>query len=218
MGNYYQGSSKELIINQLRDSSNYVEMIRLMAEDFDDISDLYDYIGNITVYNATGKWLDLIGNIVGVSRQINVIIISTWFGFNDQPNVAGFGQAPMYDGSVPLTGSSMLTDGDYRRVILAKVAKNFGDVSETGIVTAIQNIVNINDVTIQSMGNASFRIYIGGVLDENTRNLFSSVDIIPRAAGVKLDGLYYRPRPQTFGFADQGLQGFGVGSFVEEIS
>lgn len=218
MGNYYQQSSRELIINQLRESPNYMEMIRLMAKDFDDISDLYDYIGNITVYNANGKWLDLIGNIVGVSRQVNVVIISTWFGFNDQPNIAAFGNAPMYDGSVPLTGSSMLTDGDYRRVILAKVAKNFGDVSEPGIVTAIQNIVNSNDVTIQSMGNASFRVYIGDVLDENTRHLFGSVDIIPRAAGVKLDGLYYRPRPETFGFADQGLQGFGVGSFVEEIS
>lgn len=218
MGIYYQKATNELIINQLRDRPNYVEMIRLMAEGFDDVSDVYDYIGNITVYNATGKWLDLIGYIVGVSRQIDVVIISTWFGFNDQPNIAGFGKAPMYDGSVPLTGSSMLTDGDYRRVILAKVAKNFGDVSEPGIVTAIQNIVNSNDVTIQNMGNASFRVYIGDVLDENTRNLFSSVDIIPRAAGVKLDGLFYRPRPQTFGFADQGLQGFGVGSFVEEIA
>lgn len=218
MGTYYQKASKELIINQLRDSPNYVEMIRLLAEDFDDISDLYDYISRINVYNANGKWLDLIGYIVGVGRQIDVVILNTWFGFQGQPNIAGFGMAPMFDGSQPSTGSSILSDGDYRRVILAKVAKNFGDVSEPGIVTAIQNIINSNDVTIQNMGNASFRIYLGDMLDENTRNLFSAIDIIPRAAGVKLDGLYYRPRPETFGFADQGLQGFGVGSFVEEIS
>lgn len=218
MAEFYQKASRELIINQLRESPNYLEIIRLIAKDFDDISDIYDYIGRVNVYNATGVWLDLIGDIVGVGRQIDVVIVNTWFGFADQPSIAGFGQAPMYDGSQPATGSSTLTDGDYRKVILAKVAKNFGDVSEPGIVTAIQNIVNSNDVTIQTISNASFRVYIGDVLDENTRNLFASVDIIPRAAGVKLDGLYYRPRPETFGFADQRLQGFGVGSFVEEIT
>lgn len=218
MVTFYQEKTKELIINQLRESPNYVEIIRLLAEDYDNVSDMYDYIAGINVYSATGVWLDLIGYIVGVGRRVDVVIVNTWFGFADQTNIAGFGKAPMYDGETPTTGSSVLTDGDYRKVILAKVAKNFGDVSAPGIVTAIQNIIDSTDVTIQNMGNASFRLYIGEVLDENTRNLFSSLDIIPRAAGVKLDGLYYRPRPETFGFADQGLQGFGVGSFVEEIS
>jgi len=218
MAGFYQDQTYQLIINQLRDSPNYVEIVRLIASDFDTISDMHDYIAGITVYNASGVWLDLIGTIVGVGRQIDVPITTIYFGFLDQPNISGFGMAPMYDNQGPVTGSTTLADGDYRKVILAKVAKNFGDVSNPGIVTALQNIINSDDVVVQNMGNASIRIYIGATLDENTRNLLSAIDIIPRAAGVKLDGVLYRPRPQTFGFADQGLFGFGVGSFVEELS
>lgn len=215
---FYQDEAAQLIINQLRDSPNYNEIVRLIASDFDDISSLHDYIASINVYNASGVWLDLIGDIVGVGRQIDVPIKTIYFGFVDQPNIGGFGLAPMYDQQSPVTSSTTLADGDYRRVILAKVAKNFGDVSRPGIVTALQNIINSNDVVVENMGNASIRVYIGAMLDENTRNLLSAVDIIPRAAGVKLDGVYYRPRPQTFGFRDQGLFGFGVGSFVEELT
>lgn len=218
MTTFYQDNSQQLIINQLRESPNYMEMIRLIAKDFDDISDLYDYIGKINIYTATGVWLDLIGDIVGVDRRIEFAIKTVYFGFADQESIAGFGVASFYDGQRPAEGSSLLTDNDYRRVILSKVAKNFGDVSHIGIVTAMQNIINSNDVVVENTGNASFRVYIGAVIDENTRNLFSALDIIPRAAGVKLDGILYRYRPETFGFADQGFNGFGVGSFVEEIS
>ena len=34
MSEFYQTYSHELIVNQLRDSPNYVEVIRLLAEDF----------------------------------------------------------------------------------------------------------------------------------------------------------------------------------------
>lgn len=87
MSTFYQESSLQLIENQLRESPNYIEVIRLLAEDFDEVSDIYDYIAkNINVLNARGVWLDLIGDIVGVSRVFEKEIQPVFFGFDDQPN------------------------------------------------------------------------------------------------------------------------------------
>lgn len=216
MSTFYQESSKELILNQLRESQNYSEVIRLLCEDFDEASDIYTYIAqNINLMSAGGVWLDLIGDIVGVSRAFDKVIQPVYFGFNDQTNITGFGQARFREEGDETTASSILNDDEYRVVIIGKIARNYGDVSEVGVATSVINMTSADQVLVyQAVTPAEFNIYIIGLISDNIKSIISGSDIIPRAAGVKVN-VFFSGDGSIFGFADQlGMKGFGVGSFI----
>lgn len=215
MSTFYQESSLQLIENQLRDSPNYIEVIRLLAEDFDEASDIYDYIArNINVLNARGVWLDLIGDIVGVSRVFEKEIQPVFFGFDDQPNTTGFGQARFRELDDKTTASSVLNDDDYRVVIIGKIARNYGDVSEVGVATSVLNMTQADNVLVYQSGPATFSVYVIGLISDNIKSILTGTDIIPRAAGVKMN-LFFSGDDNIFGFTDQlGIKGFDVGHFI----
>lgn len=215
MSRFYQESSLQLIENQLRESPNYIEVIRLLAEDFDEASDIYDYIAkNINVLNARGVWLDLIGDIVGVSRVFEKEIQPVFFGFDDQPNTTGFGQARFRELDDKTTASSVLNDDDYRVVIIGQIARNYGDVSEVGVATSVLNMTQADNVLVYQSGPATFSVYVIGLISDNIKSILNGTDIIPRAAGVKMN-LFFSGDDNIFGFADQtGIKGFGVGHFI----
>ena len=215
MSTFYQKYSHELIVNQLRDSPNYAEVIRLLAEDFDAANDIYDYIAkNINIMNAVGVWLDLIGDIVGVSRVFNKEIQPTYFGFSDQANVTGFEQARFREPNDKTTASSILNDDDYRVVIIGQIARNYGDVSEVGVATSVLNMTQADQVLVYQGWPAEFNIYIIGLVSDNIKSILNGSDIIPRAAGVKVN-LFFSGDGNIFGFADQpGMKGFDVGHFI----
>ena len=215
MSTFYQKYSNDLIVNQLRDSPNYVEVIRLLAEDFDAASDIYDYIAkNINIMKAKGVWLDLIGDIVGVSRVFDKQIQPTYFGFSDQENVTGFGQARFREPGDKTTASSILNDDDYRVVIIGQIARNYGDVSEVGVATSVLNMTQVDQVLVYQGSPAEFNIYIIGLVSDNIKSILNGSDIIPRAAGVKVN-LFFSGDGDIFGFADQpGMKGFDVGHFI----
>lgn len=215
MSTFYQESSLQLIENQLRESPNYIEVIRLLAEDFDEASDIYDYIAkNINVLNARGVWLDLIGDIVGVSRVFDKEIQPLFFGFDDQPNTTGFEQARFMEPNDKTTASSILNDDDYRVVIIGQIARNYGDVSEVGVATSVLNMTQADQVLIYQGSPAEFNIYIIGLVSDNIKSILNGADIIPRAAGVKVN-LFFSGDGNIFGFADQpGMKGFDVGHFI----
>lgn len=215
MSTFYQKYSYDLIVNQLRDSPNYVEVIRLLAEDFDAASDICDYIAkNINIMNAKGVWLDLIGDIVGVSRVFDKQIQPTYFGFSDQENVTGFGQARFREPGDKTTASSILNDDDYRVVIIGQIARNYGDVSEVGVATSVLNMTQADQVLIYQGSPTEFNIYIIGLVSDNIKSILNGSDIIPRAAGVKVN-LFFSGDGNIFGFADQpGMKGFDIGRFI----
>lgn len=215
MSTFYQESSLQLIENQLRESPNYIEVIRLLAENFDEASDIYDYIAkNINVLNARGVWLDLIGDIVGVSRVFEKEIQPVFFGFDDQPNTTGFGQARFRELDDKTTASSVLNDDDYRVVIIGKIARNYGDVSEVGVATSVLNMTQADNVLVYQSGPATFSVYVIGLISDNIKSILTGTDIIPRAAGVKMN-LFFSGDDNIFGFTDQlGIKGFDVGHFI----
>ena len=215
MSTLYQESSLQLIENQLRESPNYIEVIRLLAEDFDAANDIYEYIArNINIMNAGGVWLDLIGDIVGVSRVFDKEIQPTYFGFSDQTNVTGFGQARFREPNDKTTSSSILNDDDYRVVIIGQIARNYGDVSEVGVATSVLNMTHADNVLVYQTGPATFSVYVIGMISDNIKSILTGTDIIPRAAGVKMN-LFFSGDDNIFGFADQlEIKGFGVGHFI----
>lgn len=195
---------RDLVINQLGDSPTYDAVLQWLADNFDRLQDILDYVQTINVYEARGVWLDLIGAIVGQSREIPDAITYEYFGYLGQPAATGYGQARYFQHGDPLTASSILPDTEYRKVILARVARNLGDISAVGVVEGLQNIVNTQSIFVErGTSGGSFRVYIGAELDSNSRAIIATLDIIPRGAGIGVSLITSGEPSRTFGYRDQ---------------
>ena len=209
-----------LVINQLADSPQYVALLTWLAESFDTVDDMLEYIATINIDTASGVWLDLIGVIVGQARAVPNAITFEYFGYDGQPSSFGYGQARYYRTGDPVTASSVLPDAEYRQVLLARIARNYGDISEVGIVEAMQNIIDATDIYVRTSQNGgSFSIYIAEKIDNNSVAIFRELDIIPRGAGIGIRVMLQGVPEKTFGYADQnmGFAGYGVGSYARRI-
>jgi len=208
-----------LVINQLSDSSNYNDVLQWMADNYDDIDSILAYIGTINIFTARGVWLDLIGAIVGQSREIPNAIDYSYFGYAGQPTAAGYGQARYYVKGDPLSASSILADDEYRKVILARVSRNYGDISEIGVVEGLQNIFNTTQIYLYTTSGGNFTVYIGTATTMVDDAILGELDIIPRGAGIGVSVVTSGIPSLTFGYRDQsaGFAGYGVGSYAKRI-
>lgn len=77
------------------------------------------------VDSAIGAQLDIVGLWVGISRQVDVEVLTTYFSF-DTLN-AGFDQGIWFQTGDSTTGVVLLTDDIYRALIKAKIALNTWD-------------------------------------------------------------------------------------------
>ena len=207
---------RTLVINQLGDSPSYNQILQWLAENYDRLQDILSYVQTINVFEARGVWLDLIGAIVGQSREVDDAILFEYFGFDDEGGL-GFEGGRFYNEGDPLTASAILPDEEYRVVILARVARNWGDISAHGIVEAVQNIARTNNVLLWNRPPAAFEIYIGADIDSNIRAILASQDIIPRGAGIGIDVLLQGDGFNVFGFEDDGYAAFDDAPFATEI-
>ena len=102
-----------------------------MTENFDNF---YDFMWN--VLTAQGYGLDVWGRIVGVNRVLQFPAGETFLGFNEADSWTGFGQGGFYSGG-GVTNNFVLSDNDFRTLILAKAAGNVCD----GSIPAINEIL-----------------------------------------------------------------------------
>ncbi|MDX1452255.1 MAG: DUF2612 domain-containing protein [Oleiphilaceae bacterium] len=182
--------AEELVISQLADSPEYLKLIEWLSERFDSLDDILHYIAGINIDNAMGAWLDLIGLIVGRSREIPSTIGLKYFGFSGQTNAVGFGQARFYRAGDPLEATSILPDDEYRRLLLAQISRNYGTVDKIGLVESIQNLTGVQDVVLSASGGGEVTVTINGTVDDNTKELINNLDILPRAADTNINIVY----------------------------
>ena len=212
---------KTLVINQLGDSPSYNQVLQWLADNYDRLQDILSYVQTINVFEARGVWLDLIGAIVGQSREIPEAIAYAYFGYRTQPAATGYNHARYRKTGDPISASSILADTEYRQLILARVARNWGDISETGVVEALQNIIDVQSIFVYRQGaGGEFSVYIGAGLSDNTAALIGALDIIPRGAGIGIKVISDGVPALTFGYRNQpaGFSVYGVGSYSRRIA
>lgn len=127
------------IISQYRNSPTLDAIILAFNQAMDqtqNISNLFDMIWN--VLTAKGYGLDVWGRIVGVSRALKFPDDSTPYLGNEEAGSSwtGFGQGGFYSGQ-GLTNNFILSDSDFRTLILAKAAGNIS----SGTIQAINQIL-----------------------------------------------------------------------------
>lgn len=123
-------------LEQYASSPTITGMIQSFNLALDPTIDFQNFYNNIwNIKTASGYGLDVWGNIVGVSRVLQVSSGGQYFGFYEAYNVANgannptpFNDSPFY-ASQTTTSSYTLADDQYRRLILAKAFANISNYS-----------------------------------------------------------------------------------------
>lgn len=164
---------------------------------------------NRALDGAEGRQLDLIGSIVGITRDVPNGVYLAYFGFQGQAAGRAFGVARLRREGEPIALSYTASDVEYRAMIRAKIALNNGRGTAPEIAAALRGIFRVQQVSVRDVGPAEIEAWIGRIPapDEVTGDIVLA--LLPRAAGVKLNLVYFTP--EFFGFSGQpGAQGFGL--------
>ena len=223
---------------QYSESANFLATIRSSVAISDELDILFPIIADqIAIDIAEGVNLDVIGQIVGVSRIISNSVFLTFFGFLDNVNALNFGEegnlsigGRFYNEDEPFLASTVLPDLEYRLLIRAKITKNASNGTGQEIIDGLIFLFTVGGVTpsiVMEDGIVSMtiKIAIGRTLTIVEKALITGIDILPRPMGVLISERVSFVSGDYFGFEGQvGAQPFGEegsltigGSFAEEF-
>lgn len=125
-----QGLSR--IATQYRESARFRAYIAALMAQSDEIEDLFRQIAEVADLDiAVGVHLDVIGDIVGVTRIVSNAVGIKLFGFSGQPNILGFAEENA-DGGVLLDGSRALDGTWYLSPYITQPVLNGGRLRDEG--------------------------------------------------------------------------------------
>lgn len=181
---------------------------------------------------AEGVNLDVIGEIVGISRIIPASIAVKFFGFEGQPGGDVFGE----EGALGIgsrfreeleseTATSVLADPEYRVLIRAKIVKNHAHGTCEDILLGLAYLFNAQLTVVEDLGGMAIGVAIGRQLTFQEKALVTGLDILPRPGGVRIAWRATFSATNYFGFdgqlsalsfGEEGLPTVG-GLFAEEF-
>jgi len=193
----------ETLLSQYVDSPTLVGILQSFNDAIDpsvDIANFYTQIWNVAT--AVGNGLDIWGQIVGVSRYLQ-INASNYFGFDESvttPTLSTgaqpFNQAPFYLGATATT-TYALSDAQYRRLILVKAAANISNLSIPSINALLRAEFGNNDgvnpygqAYVVDLGGMAFQYYLNFVPSAVQIAIINNSGVFPRPAGVNVTLTY----------------------------
>lgn len=226
----YQEDLKSRVTEQFKESIVFNKYLELLSNPMVELQlVLRDLMQKRSLDTATGKQLDILGEIVGQPRTlINADLIS-FFGFQNQWQADSYGSlndpsvgSVWWDGKVSYTGNIVLNDDLYRILIKAKIAKNVTRATPEDVMNFSNFIFNTNGSTIIDEGEAKYRLMIGKILTRQEVGLLRYVNktgnydsfLLPKPVGV---GVEYGSFDYSAFFAFQGIpnaKGYGSLGFT----
>ena len=198
---------KKTIISQYANSTTLLKIIEQSSGNIstsEDICTFYDVVWNIET--ASGFGLDILGEIIGISRYIDVNK-DTYF------SVSSLSFADVIKNQEISTLRYKANDELYKLLITVKAMSNIMYVSAP-------NINQLLSLLFADRGRAYFiksgTMKARYVFEFNLTNvekaIIVSTDLLPRPTGVLID--FYEPDlDSTFGFTETELTPFNVGAF-----
>lgn len=202
---------KELAISRLatqfRESTNLINYIRALLIEADTLEQVFcDLLEKRWIDTAEGVQLDILGAIVGQSREFIDAEIFDYFGFADNPQAQSFGT--VQDASVGgrfrlvdevTTGIRQLSDDEYRLFIRARISRNTTSSTPEDIIAQIRYVFG-SPLVLLSDGDTFYEVSIGKRLSLNEKSILSDTDIIPKTAGVQATYVTEFDTSNFFGF------------------
>jgi len=187
---------KELAISRLatqfRESTNLINYIRALLVESDTLEQVFcDLLEKRWIDTAEGVQLDILGSIVGQTREFVDAEIFEYFGFFDNPQSQSFGDLtdPGIGGrwrfiDEPITGIRQLTDDEYRKFIRARITRNSTKSTPEDIIGQLGFIFE-SPLVLFVDGDTMYEVSIGRILTLNEKSILTSTDIVPKTAGVQ---------------------------------
>lgn len=202
---------KELAISRLatqfRESTNLIRYIGALLIEANTLEQVFcDLLEKRWIDTAEGVNLDIIGAIVGQSREFIDAEIFDYFGFFDNSQAQSFGS--LIDNSVGgrfrfvdevTTGIRQLSDEEYRLFIKARIARNRTSSTAEDIISNLRYIFD-SPLVLFVDGNTKYEVSIGRKLSLNEKYILESTDIIPKTAGVQASYVTEFNSSNFFGF------------------
>jgi hypothetical protein len=212
----------DLITSEHDDKPNFVAMVTLYTSVLVQIQSVLNSF--IPLFDLdtppVGNQLDIIGQWVGVSRDVAIPITGVYFTW-DGSVAQGWDNGVWQDPSQP-SAITVLPDDSYLILIKAKIAANHWDGTTEGAY-AIWNILFPNFIIlIQDNQNMSFVVAIQGIVpDSLTVALITGGDLLLRPEGVLISE-YIIPvnTGPLFGWDIENayIKGWNEGSWGSELA
>jgi len=169
---------------------------------------------------ATGHQLDVIGQWVGVTRNVSIPITGIFFEW-DGVETVGWEFGIWRPSNAP-TSISTLPDDVYRTLIRTKIAANQWDGTTEGMYRIWDAIFTNITILVQDGQDMTYAIaLIGGTVDSLTLALLTGGYLPLKPEGVRISAYYVSvDTGPVFGWdveSDQ-IQGWDEGSWVRELA
>jgi hypothetical protein len=168
---------------------------------------------------AVGSQLDIIGQWVGVSRNIAIPITGVFFSWDGDFSV-GWDFGSWQPSSAP-TEITSLPDDAYRTLIRAKIAANRWDGTTTGAYAIWEQVFPDTTILIQDNQDMTYDLaVVGGLIDSLTLALLTGGYIPLKPEGVLVAAYYVSvDTGPVFGWDVESIQlgGWNEASWVREI-
>ena len=215
----HKSLAESRLATQYRDSLKLIAYIKALLYEADSLeSVLRDLLEKRWIETATGVNLDILGSIVGQTREFIDAEIFDYFGFADNPIAQSFGTLSDVGigGRFRILGEAtqgirLLTDDEYRVFIKARILRNSTLSTPEEIISQLSFLFDSPLILIVEGIEASYEISIGRRLSLNEKSIISQTDIVPKTAGVSASYITEFDNDDFFSF--QGIPGsLGFGS------
>lgn len=206
----------------------YLDALATPANELEDVFHALAYLMDIDT--MTGVNLDVIGEIVGISRILPQSIAVQFFGFEGQPGSTVFGEngvlgigARFREEGESDTDTTVLADPEFRLLIRAKIVKNHSKGTNEDILKGLAYLFNAPRTVVEDLGGMAIGVAIGRMLTFQEKAMVTVLDILPRPTGVRINWRSTFDASRYFGFDGQtDAMSFGeegqpaVGGFFAE--
>lgn len=229
----HQELGRSRVATQYTASEKFLAYIQALLESSAELEAIFQKIAEqADIDIAEGVNLDVIGEIVGISRIIPNSIALKFFGFEGQPGGDVFGEEGVLGiGSrfreelEPETDTSVLADPEYRLLLRAKIVKNHASGTNEDIIQGLSYLLNAPLMIVEDIGGMAIGVAIGRQITFQEKALVTELDILPRPAGVRIKWretfdpakyLGFDGQPGALSFGEEGQPDIG-GLFAEEF-
>jgi hypothetical protein len=178
---------QNLVTSEYKDQPKFIAMIGFVADVCVQIQSLLGSM--IPIFDLdlppVGNQLDIVGQWVGVSRNVSIPIANVYFSW-DATAALGWDFGSWQPGNAPVN-ITVLPDDAYLNLIRARIAANQWDGTTEGAYAIWENIFPTFQILIQDHNNMSYDLAIvGGIVDSLTLALIVGGYIPLRPEGVQV--------------------------------
>lgn len=202
--------ARKRVATQYTESTRFLLALEKLTNQCQNLEEAFQQVQLITDIDLSqGVNLDVLGDIVGVSRYIPRSVSVPFFGFYDTGTATQpFGEELMIaiggrfrEELESPVATTVLQDPEYRTLIRSKIFKNHSIGTPEDVIRGLNYIFNSGEVFIDDSGGMKVSVLLTRPLSLSEKVLVEELDILPRPNGVgmKIKGWIFT---SCFGFSD----------------